>query len=215
MFTTHLLTQTMFAYLLLVVIIDRSVTATVATDLAHPSPPPTRNITGLIDLNQCSNHQLVKLHRCLDQAEEEVIEFGDFGQTFEVHCCIYAKFRNCLEHEEKAKLFCGQTMTSLMVFAMKAEQNVVESPQDEHHCLDRKYPSFECSLFYHQMAFIAGLGIFFLVMGGMLSWFLIPYFSTYYSEQKANNKYDVNERDDVAVSIETLIRAKPYVVRRD
>lgn len=37
--------------------------------------------------------QLKQFTECFDQLDKEIIEFGNFGLHFEVHCCIYAKFR--------------------------------------------------------------------------------------------------------------------------
>ncbi|KAI1304635.1 hypothetical protein HDE_01745 [Halotydeus destructor] len=122
------------------------------------------NISGIVDMDVCNDKHVEKLEYCISQLNEGIMDFGNFGKTFEVHCCLYAKFRYCLTEE----IFCGRNVKTIMRTLMRIEQNIIEK-NDEHHCLRQMYPSIECSLFFHQTACIVVMAAMLLGMGALCS----------------------------------------------
>lgn len=69
---------------------------------------------------------------------------------------------------------------------MLLEQNLHESDRDEHHCLQRQYPSVECALFYHQSAAIV-VGAAILFVTGLLLASCIISFCKYQQADEADD----------------------------
>lgn len=111
-----------------------------------------RALDELLGLFNCSLETQTRIQKCLYEMYDDINDYNTWHSSNRVHCCIVAKFQDCVLEESDESCKSDSAFVS--------PRNILMATS----CMDYDQDSFECHLFFHKEAYFFGfLGLIFLI----------------------------------------------------